>query len=109
MIWRLSRRASRDVDSVLRYTGRKFGPRQVGSYGDLIREAVARVARGPYGLGTRARDDLRPGCRSFHVARIAGRSRAARHIVFYRVAADEVIVLRVLHDAMNPRRYRFDD
>jgi toxin ParE1/3/4 len=107
--WRLSRRAARDVENILRYTGVKFGPRQARNYSDLIRDAAARVARDPFGLGTRSRDELRPGCRTFHVARVAGRSSAARHVVFYRLAVDEIVVLRVLHDSMNPRRYRFDD
>ena len=39
----------------------------------------------------------------------AGRAQAARHIIFDRVDDDEMVVLRVLHDAMNPRRYRFGD
>jgi toxin ParE1/3/4 len=107
--WRLSRRAGRDVEAILRYTGRTFGPRQANNYGAMIHVAAARVAQAPYGLGTRARDDLRSGCRSFHVVRVAGRSRSARHLVFYRIAGDDVVILRVLHDAMNPRRYRFDD
>ena len=45
-----------------------------------------------------ARDEIRPGLRTLHVAR---EGRRARHFILYRAAENHVIeVVRILHDAM---------
>jgi toxin ParE1/3/4 len=44
----------------------------------------------------RAREELRPGVRSFRVRRF-------RHIVFYRHTGDRIILLRIRHGARNIR------
>ncbi len=48
------------------------------------------------GLG-RPRDELRAGVRSFRVRRF-------RHLIFYRVTADAIVLLRILHGARDIER-----
>jgi toxin ParE1/3/4 len=63
----------------------------------------------PRGIGqrpdegaNRARDEIRRGIRTFHIAR---RGHPARHLFVYRVAPDGSIqVIRLLHDAMELSR-----
>ena len=47
--------------------------------------------------------------RSLHLAQVARRRRAARHELYYRVqngrdGTPELVIMRVLHDAMEPAR-----
>ena len=62
---------------------------------DEVEVVVALLAEFP-GLG-RPRDGLRPGVRSFRVRRF-------RHLIFYRVTADEIVLLRILHGAHDLER-----
>jgi toxin ParE1/3/4 len=60
--------------------------------------------------GSRQRSDLGSGIRSFHVELAAARSGAAAHVLYYRVnesdpALPSVLILRVLHQAMEPGRH----
>jgi len=51
-------------------------------------------------LNSKAREDIAPGLRSLHVS---GRG---RHVLFFRPSGDNVImVLRILHDAMDVARH----
>ncbi len=62
----------------------------------------------PYRIGSHDRDELALGLRSYHLIysrkqakKPHGTVKSSRHIVFYRVANDDVIeVARLLHDAM---------
>jgi toxin ParE1/3/4 len=75
-------------------------------YWNLIQQALNRIAEEPLCVGSKSCEELRPGLRSLHVARIAARQSSAAHIVYYSAAkAGEtwsVAVIRVLHDRMNP-------
>ena len=44
----------------------------------------------------RPRDELRPGVRSFRVRRF-------RHLLFYRLSGEDLVLLRILHGARNIR------
>jgi toxin ParE1/3/4 len=109
--YRLSNAADLDVDRILLETARRFGPQQRLQYALLIMAAMDLVGHVPERPGSRARDDLAPGVRSFHVERAARRQGAAAHVLFYIVEhkqADggaDVIILRVLHDRMDPARH----
>ncbi len=105
---RLTRRADEDIEHILNETFRAFGPRQVQAYASLIDRAIALVAEAPERPSSQHRPDLAPGIRSFHIAVASGRKGGASHILYFTVrdAAEddrEVVILRVLHDRMEPR------
>jgi toxin ParE1/3/4 len=87
-----------------------FGPLQRDRYGELIDRAVLLVAQDPRRPGSAARDDLAAGVRSFPVSGAAGRAGAAAHVLYYRneVMRDGnhgVVVIRILHNHMDPGRH----
>jgi toxin ParE1/3/4 len=94
--------AKADIRQILRRTREQFGPLQVPKYRSLISEARKRIKENP-NLGHH-REGLPPDWRLFH---ISGRGRPARHFLLYilREAEELVIVLRVLHDAMDIPRH----
>jgi len=62
--------------------------------------ALASLTGGPMALNSKAREDIAAGLRSLH---IGGRG---RHVLFFRPSGDNVImVLRILHDAMDVARH----
>jgi len=103
--WRvtLGVEAETDFMRILAYTLEIFGPRQTESYEAAILEALAALNDGPEVVGSRSREDLRPGLRSLHVARGGGRG---RHVIFYRTKGERHIqIVRILHDAMDFARH----
>ena len=96
---RLSALAEHDIADVLRTTLDMFGPRQVEIYRAILLDALALLSSGPDIIGSAARDDIRPGLRSFHVAQ---RGRHARHFIVYRASDGMTVeILRILHDRMD--------
>ena len=103
--WRivLSSEAEQDFVRILAYTRDAFGPGQEAIYETTILAAIGELDSGPNVLGSLARDDLRPGVRSVHVAR---HGRRGRHVLMYRARQEKVIdVIRILHDAMDFARH----
>ena len=91
--------AEHDIADILRTTLEMFGPRQVEVYRAILIDALAQLSSGPDILGSTARDEIRPGLRSFYVAR---RGRNARHFIAYRASADMTVeILRILHNRMD--------
>jgi toxin ParE1/3/4 len=108
--YRLTEIAGQDVEGILIYTGREFGPRQRDRYERLLEAAARMVGENPLRPGSRMRDDLGRGLRSFHIERAARRRGAAAHILYYvrgklGDGRDGVVIVRVLHEAMEPARY----
>jgi toxin ParE1/3/4 len=77
----LTEAADQDVVDILRDTARRFGPLQRAGYADIIGKAVRMVAEDPERPGSRRRDDLSPGLRSFHLEIAARRRGAASHVL----------------------------
>ena len=105
---RLTRLADADITHLLQETLRAFGPRQVQTYAALLDRAIALVAEAPTRASSRDRSDLAAGVRSFHVSLASGRKHGAAHVLYFTVAdqaqrGHEVVILRVLHDRMEPR------
>jgi len=82
----LSPRARRDLQSALLFTRRQWGERERRRYRHTIDRALAMLSANPE-LGRR-RDEFFLGCRSFPVG---------QHLIYYRVAATEIEVSRILH------------
>jgi toxin ParE1/3/4 len=96
---RLSIAANRDLASILHWITQAFGPKQASDYRQTIVQAVRALGGGPDLSASKARDEVRAGVRTLHVARSG---RRGRHILVYRVVDEGVIqVLRILHDSMD--------
>ncbi|MDJ1371413.1 type II toxin-antitoxin system RelE/ParE family toxin [Gulosibacter molinativorax] len=79
-----------------------------GGYEALIVSAIESIRDNPRVLGSRERDDLASGLRTFHlrgsrnkVSPAARRIASPRHFVVYRQTDDIVQVVRLLHEAMD--------
>ena len=105
MTWRLrlAAQARADIQEAVAWSRDEFGAMQADRYLLAIQATTATLRQSPLGPRTRARDDLAPGLRVLHMRRAGHRG---RHLLIYRVAEpDTVMVLRVLHDAMDPARH----
>ena len=106
----LTEAAAQDIADILRATARQFGQLQRRCYAALIERAIRMVAEDPERPGSRQRDELANGVRSFHVELAARRQGAASHVLYYlRGNLDDgregLIIARVLHDRMEPLRH----
>ena len=90
--FRVSSYVERDVESILRYTVRKWGFDQADSYYGLLASARDRIAANPFLPGSKAREDLAAGCRTF---------RCSKHVYFYRLREGTVEIARILHESMD--------
>jgi len=106
--YRISNAARADIVDILRLSQTQFGDQARQRYQALILAALQAIVDTPYRIGSHERDELAPGLRSYHLIysrqqakQTHGMVKSPRHIVFYRVANDDVIeVVRLLHDAM---------
>jgi toxin ParE1/3/4 len=108
--YRLTEIAEQDVAGILIDTDREFGPRQRGRYERLLEAAARMVAENPLRPGSRARDDLGHGIRSFHIERAARRRGAAAHVLYFLRGKlgdgrDGIVIVRILHEAMEPAHH----
>lgn len=104
---RLTPAADADLQSILEDSGRRFGIAQLERYARLLQRSIDLVSEQPERPGSRARDDIEAGVRSYHVALAARRKGAASHVLYYLAddtgsGGDGVVILRILHDAMEP-------
>lgn len=102
MIVRFTDLAQQDVRDILRQTSERFGPGQTRVYAALLDHAQSLLAANPFRPGSLDRSALWPGIRLFHLELAAAKTGAASHCLYYQANADEVIVLRVLHQRMEP-------
>jgi toxin ParE1/3/4 len=92
--------AERDFSDIVDWTTENFGPRQAERYADLILAAIDMIAEDPLSNRSRERGEIGGGYRTFHLAR------PGRHFVLYRLeGAENVQVVRILHDSMELSRH----
>ena len=84
------------------WTVKTFSEDQANNYAETIALAIESLEGGPDILGARAREDIQPGIRTWHVAR---QGRAGRHFVVFRAAGSDIDVLRLLHESMELPRH----
>ena len=100
---RLGVAAELDFANILKWTAENFGARQSRLYRDTLVQAIGELANGPDVAGSKARDEIKRGLRTLHIAR---RGRRGRHFLLYRVAAGRIIEIgRILHDSMDLQRH----
>ena len=90
--YRLSKFAEQDLADILRYTIKTWGMNQGAAYFQLLAVARTSIVNNPVLPGSKTRDDLATGCRSFRVG---------KHLIFYRVLGDCVEIARILHQSMD--------
>ena len=86
--------AERDLKEIGRYTQRAWGREQARKYLRALHQVMQRLAANPHLGGPR--DDVGEGYRSATVG---------HHLVFYRGVADDIVVVRVLHESMDVQRH----
>ena len=88
-----------DITHILGVGVRGWGAAQGRRYRSLIEKALNDLLRQPEHPESRAREEIYPGKRTFHIARPG---RTARHLIPYRIAANgDLHALRLLNDAMD--------
>lgn len=87
----VSKRARADLVEIWLYTAKNWGEAQADRYLDELDAGLRDCGADPE-CGRR-RDEVRPGYWSLLVR---------RHVAFYTVTADEVLIQRVLHGSMAP-------
>lgn len=107
---RLSYAAVADIGSILEWSSAQFGASARRRYAALITAAIRDVARDPYGLGARSRQELGDGVYSWHLRlsrdhAIGDPVQEPRHFLIYRVEEGVLVIGRVLHDSMDLERH----
>lgn len=96
---RLAEKAELDLLDALLWTSDQFGVLQAEDYLETLTLALEALNNGPDLAGAKVREDIGPGIRTLHVARLG---RKGRHLVVFRVADSRTIdVVRLLHDSMD--------
>ena len=90
----LSKRAASDLAEIADYTISEFGTDQARLYRDQLRACFLSLLDNPQ-LG-RSAEEVAPGLR---------RIRQQAHIVFYKYAQNELLIVRVLHHGMDFERH----
>jgi toxin ParE1/3/4 len=108
MSYELTEPAERDIKGIVRDTMKMFGPRQVQAYARIIERGIELVAENPDRLGSLDRSEIASGVRLLHLEIAAGRRGGAAHCLYYiqgRLSDGSAgaIILRVLHEHMEPR------
>ena len=87
-------KAERDLDGIINYTVQEWGVSQANTYLDGLESRAQLLAENP-DLGT-ARETLSEGLLSFPYE---------RHILYYKKHARGIVVVRILHQHMDPLRH----
>jgi toxin ParE1/3/4 len=91
---RFSEQAEADMLGIAEYSLRQWGERQAARYLAGLAACCGQVADHP--LMGRACSQILPGLR---------RIEQGRHVVFFLVAEGDVLIVRVLHNSMQPERW----
>ena len=88
--YRLTRAAERDLETIWSHTLQQLGAEQANRYTDILTAAFAELAQSP--KTAPACDQIRPGYR---------RRSVERHMIYFRITAYGVAIVRILHDRMD--------
>jgi toxin ParE1/3/4 len=90
----LAKRAQRDFENIELYTLHRWGPEQTATYLDEI-EATFELLRDNPRIG-HSRSELGSRLLSFS---------AGHHVVYYRIRANTIRIVRILHERADPARH----
>ncbi|MDB5979056.1 MAG: plasmid stabilization system protein [Pseudomonas sp.] len=91
--YRLTPAAEGDLEAIWSYTARQWGTEQANHYIDIMAASFAQLAQHP--KTAPACDAIRPGYR---------RSSVERHMIYFRITAYGIAIIRVLHDRMDAQQ-----
>lgn len=102
--------AERDLRDIFLWSETEFGNSAADRYEALIAQAFADLVENPFRPGAKQRQELLPGIYTYHLALSRehvpeGRVKSPRHFLVYRVIADHIEILRVLHDSRDLDRH----
>lgn len=108
--YRLTRAAQADIVSILAWSHERFGAEARKRYESLIATAIRDAAERGDEVGHTCRPELGDGVFTWHLAQSRTRSpggtvQRPRHFLICRRDGELLVVGRVLHDAMEPRRH----
>ena len=108
--YRLTHVAQADIVTILVWSEEQFGKDARKRYEALIATAIRDAASRTGDVGHTTRPELGDGVFSWHLAhsrtRAPGKTvRRPRHFLICRREGDVLVIGRVLHDAMEPRRH----
>lgn len=111
---RQTKPADQDIEHIWDYTARRYNAEQADAYTDLIGQALRDIEQDPERPSSRKHPDLGEEIRSYRVDLSKRRSgtgiKSPRHVIFYTLAYDdEILVLRILHETMEPYRHSLED
>lgn len=103
---RIARRAQRDFDDILEDSQVRFGAAVARRYARLLVKALRDLRVDPMRIGVQTRRELPEGLRLYHIRHSRGRGGEReigrpRHFLVFRDVDEGLLVLRVLHDAMD--------
>jgi toxin ParE1/3/4 len=100
---RLGAVAELDFANIFAWTTENFGA-SVTDLSGPARSGDRRACDGPDVAGSKARDTIMPGLRTFHIVR---HGRRGRHFLLYRIGKAQVIEIgRILHEQLDLHRPR---
>src|ERR1039457_5760557 len=94
----VSGEAEEDIDQITAYTTRTWGWRQTNRYLAKLEDGFELLAQNP-SIG-RSCDSIRPRLRRFVIG---------KHVAFYFVEPDEILIVRILHQQMIPAKSHFEN
>ncbi len=92
MKYQLTDEADKDVEEILAYSVKNFGVDQTQHYFEALKECIELLADNP-NMGHSAEDILPEYLRFPHES----------HVVFYKKSSPSIIVVRILHERMDPK------
>ena len=92
--YRLTPAAELDLERIWKYSAEKWGPDQADRYIDDLVAGFDSIAEAP--KAAPKCDYIRSGYR---------RQSIERHVVYFRMNESSVIIVRILHDRMDPQRH----
>ena len=92
--YRLAPAAERDLENIWRTTRERWGVEQANRYIDALVAAFTELAASP--KSAPACDHVRPGYR---------RRSVARHMIYFRIAAYGIAIIRILHERADAPRH----
>ncbi len=94
MKYQLTDEAARDVEEILAYSVNSFGVAQTEHYFEALKECIELLADNP-NIGHSAKDILPEYLRFPYES----------HVIFYKRLSSSILVVRILHECMDPERH----
>ncbi|MEM7666347.1 MAG: type II toxin-antitoxin system RelE/ParE family toxin [Pseudomonadota bacterium] len=105
----LTKGAALDIEGIKTYTLENHGPQATDAYLALIEQAVQDLQDDPFRPGSRARDEVAPQARSYHIGlsrkRAESEIKSPRHfILYYTPGESRVEIDRIWHESRDLKR-----